>query len=207
MIAKWRVDSRPPRGDATPPTPRRVVLTFDDGPHPDHTPELLDVLVKEGITAIFFVCGKHVSVPAGRRIVARAASDGHVIGNHAYSHRRLTGMTRHEIRSEIQRTHELVTEFEPAAKIFRPPYGSSNRDVEDTLAEFGYRLVLWDVDSGDWQAGAQPVGWIRSSIEQIVERPSSIVLAHDKCATTVRNFPQFLSRLRARSAVEFVTAT
>jgi peptidoglycan/xylan/chitin deacetylase (PgdA/CDA1 family) len=173
-----------------------VILSFDDGPHLQHTPRLLDLLAKESLKGLFFVCGERVAATGGRDIVKRAAREGHLIGNHSYSHPQLTKLTPDQVRSEILRTHELIAEFEPKQKLFRPPYGAHNPMVDAILKEVDYQIVLWNVDPEDWKAANKPGKWIDVAIDQIAHRAHTVFLCHDIQATTVENFPQFLSRIR-----------
>jgi peptidoglycan/xylan/chitin deacetylase (PgdA/CDA1 family) len=180
----------------------RVLLTFDDGPHPVYTPDLLDLLARERVRATFFVSGKHVAAPGGLAIVQRAAAEGHVIGNHAYSHQRLTGRSRDYVRAEILQTHDLIAEFEPGVRLFRPPYGAHDAIVDAVLEELGYRLVLWDVDSEDWKATNQE--WVDVALARLGSSGRAIVLCHDKTAATVGSMKRFLDRLRLVPSCEVV---
>ncbi len=182
-----------------------VTLSFDDGPHPRHTPQLLDLLAKENLRGLFFVCGEKVAAPGGRDIVKRAAAEGHLIGNHSYSHPQLTKLSPDKVRSEILRTHELIADFEPKQKLFRPPYGAHNAMVDAILKEIDYQIVLWNVDPEDWKVSNQSGKWIDVAMDQISHRTHTIFLCHDIHATTVDNFPQFLSRVRSLPNSTFTT--
>jgi peptidoglycan/xylan/chitin deacetylase (PgdA/CDA1 family) len=178
-------------------TGHEVILSFDDGPHPKYTPMLLDLLAKENLKALFFVCGQNVAARGGRDIVKRAATEGHLVGNHSYSHAQLTKLTADQVRSEISRTHDLIAEFEPLQKLCRPPYGAHNKMVDDILQELGYRVVLWNVDPEDWKSANKPEKWIDVAMDQISHRAHTIFLCHDIQQTTVENFPALLTRIRA----------
>jgi peptidoglycan-N-acetylglucosamine deacetylase len=182
-----------------------VILTFDDGPHPKYTPLLLDLLAKENLKAVFFVCGERVAAAGGRDIVKRAAAEGHLIGNHSYSHPQLTKLSADAARSEIVRTHELIAEFEPVHKLLRPPYGAHNAMVDGILAELDYHIVLWNVDPEDWKASNKPSKWIDVAMEQISGRSHNVFLCHDIQETTVQNFPAFLERVRTLPNSQFLT--
>jgi peptidoglycan-N-acetylglucosamine deacetylase len=185
---------------------QQVMLTFDDGPHPECTPALLDVLAAESIRATFFVCGKHVAQSFGRRLAERVVSEGHQLGNHAYSHERLTKLAPDQVHAEIVRTHNLIADLEPTQKLFRPPYGSYHDRVRDVLDALNYQLVLWDVDSQDWRPERQPDEWIAATTAQIRDRRHSILLFHDKIAATVQHFGRFVRHLRSCHRVAFVTS-
>jgi peptidoglycan-N-acetylglucosamine deacetylase len=121
---------------------RDFVLTFDDGPVAKTTGPLLDILARHDIRALFFTVGRLLATPEGAGLARRAMSEGHVIGNHTYSHPNLRGLTKDKVRDELKRTHNLICECAGGCKYFRPPYGSSSATVSEVLQELGYaRLV------------------------------------------------------------------
>jgi peptidoglycan/xylan/chitin deacetylase (PgdA/CDA1 family) len=172
----------------------RVWLTFDDGPHPDHTATVLDVLRQNGIRATFFVQGLRVDGP-GTALLRRMHDEGHRVGNHTYSHRNLATLGEHEVREEIARTESLIAEFATAGRLFRPPYGRSSPAVNRVLRELGYRRILWNVDSRDWDPANQPDRWVQRAIDQISRRRRSVVLAHDVYRTTAAHLVDLIERL------------
>ena len=179
-----------------------VLLTFDDGPHPTLTPKLLDCLAEHGATGVFFVIGQRVASPAGRAIIRRAHAEGHRIGNHTFTHPDLTKLTEAQVRDEIVRTGDLLTEFLTDHKLFRPPYGAHNSVVDRVVRELDYHMVLWNVDSEDWRR--KPDAWVEPSVASIGSRASSTFLCHDIHPTTVDNFPGFLAKVAAIPRVRFV---
>jgi peptidoglycan/xylan/chitin deacetylase (PgdA/CDA1 family) len=107
-------------------TPRRIYLTFDDGPSAETTPQLLDHLKEAGIKATFFVVGRNIENASGRAIVERMAAEGHQIGNHTYSHPNLTRLDAAVIGQEIKQTEDLIGPLDNGIKVFRPPFGFHN---------------------------------------------------------------------------------
>jgi peptidoglycan/xylan/chitin deacetylase (PgdA/CDA1 family) len=184
---------------------REVVLTFDDGPHLKYTPRLLDYLKNENLKALFFVCGEKVAVPGAGDIVKRACEEGHLIGNHTYSHPDLRKLGEDQIRDEIKKTHDLIAEFEPEHKLCRPPYGAHNPTVDKVLRELNYDVVLWTVDPEDWKPANKPDKWIDVAVDQIRGRGHSIFLCHDIQQTTVQNFPAFIEKVRAIPKATFIS--
>lgn len=174
---------------------RRIHLTFDDGPHPVNTPKLLDELKRAGILATFFVVGKNLEKPYAKKLVQRAAVEGHQIGNHGYSHLHMTELSAHQIREEISRTEELIGGADKGIKIFRPPYGHHNFLVDRVAQELGYRLVTWTVDTLDWDPQHKH-SWVDHAMQQIVTHNINIVLAHDVHATTVANVRSLIANIR-----------
>jgi peptidoglycan/xylan/chitin deacetylase (PgdA/CDA1 family) len=184
-----------------PRSPRRVHFTFDDGPHPHHTSAILDVLNTHSISATFFVTGKNVE-KYGKALVQRAMNEGHGIGNHGFSHKRLTELDEEDVGREIMMAEDLIADFLGSQKLFRPPYGSSNAVVERVVTRLGYRQLLWDVDTLDWNPQYQSDRWVQHSVDQICLRQDSIVLAHDKHPWTASWLEEFIDRLR-RASVTF----
>jgi peptidoglycan/xylan/chitin deacetylase (PgdA/CDA1 family) len=182
---------------------RRILLTFDDGPHPVNTPKVLDELKRADIQATFFVLGNKLETPLGQELIGRAAAEGHQIGNHTYSHPRLTDLSEDQIREEILRTDELIGDVDKGVKILRPPYGALNPLVSQVAQELGYKLVLWNVDSGDWNPIYQS-SWVDYAMKQIASKRHNVVLAHDNQDTTVTKVGALIARIRKLSDSRFI---
>jgi peptidoglycan-N-acetylglucosamine deacetylase len=184
---------------------RNIWLTFDDGPHPSVTERILQKLEKFNISATFFVVGRNA-----RRLeslVQEAFAAGHRIGNHSYTHADLTKMTMVEIREEIQRTDDIISKYSQGEKIFRPPFGLHNAMVERVAVQLGYRMLLWNVDTLDWDKNFQPDRWIEHGLKQIRLRNNSKVLNHDICSTTADNLEAFIGRMKQLQNVMFKAAS
>jgi peptidoglycan-N-acetylglucosamine deacetylase len=173
---------------------RKVWLTFDDGPHPERTETVLDVLKAYGISATFFVLGTNVK-RFGTAILERMGAEGHSIGNHSYSHPYLTSLTESEVRDEIKRTEALVGHLPNAEKVFRPPYGASSQTVDGVVRELNYRRVLWNVDTRDWDRAYQPNDWVERALYPILRRRRAVVVAHDIHQTTVDHIAELIERI------------
>jgi len=177
-------------------TARRVIaLTFDDGPHPDLTPRLLDILRQNGVRATFFVVGRNVK--AYPEIARRIVAEGHEIANHSWSHPPLNKLGAAGLRHEIEETNaviESVTGRRPAN--MRPPYGALNPHVREYLTKGqNMNIILWSVDPLDWKRpGAQVVA--RRLVEGAT--PGGILLAHDIHPGTVEAMPDVIAQLKAR---------
>jgi peptidoglycan/xylan/chitin deacetylase (PgdA/CDA1 family) len=168
-----------------------VYLTFDDGPHPRHTPAILDVLADRGFRATFFVLGRNVR-RAGTAMLERARAAGHRIGNHAFSHRDLTTIPEAQVHREIARTESLIADVLGPGRLFRPPYGAWNGAVARVVEDLGYHHVSWNVDTRDWNPEYQPDEWVRFAFDQIRGRERSVVLAHDIHRTTADHLADLL---------------
>lgn len=154
---------------------RTMVLTFDDGPDPRYTPDILRTLREYEVRAMFFVCGE--MAVHHKDLLAEMTDDGHVVGNHTWSHPLLTRLTRSEIRSQMERTCEVIEDGCGEAPVwFRAPYGAWNRAAFQIGAELGMEPLAWTVDTLDWMAPGT------RSIVGRVERgaaPGVVVLSHD----------------------------
>ena len=173
-----------------------VRLTFDDGPHPTATPDVLDTLADRGVEATFFVTGEMTA--ARPDIVRRASREGHRIGNHSWSHPELTTLDRAQVRSQLRRTNEVIAQATGnAPSEWRPPYGATNGLVEAAARDVGLTsMVLWTVDPRDWTD--PPATTIRDRVLQGV-RPGSIVLLHDATGqNTPAALPMILDGLAER---------
>jgi peptidoglycan/xylan/chitin deacetylase (PgdA/CDA1 family) len=174
---------------------RRAWLTFDDGPHLQHTSTILDALSAQNVTATFFVVGKNVH-KASEALLVRARNEGHRIGNHGFSHKVMSSLTESEVISELTNTEKRIAQFLDPEKLFRPPYGATSTTVVRLAESLGYRQVLWDVDTRDWNAMYQPMRWVGHTLDQIRGRESSVLLAHDVHATTAAHIHEIIQSLR-----------
>jgi peptidoglycan/xylan/chitin deacetylase (PgdA/CDA1 family) len=173
---------------------RTMVLTFDDGPDPRYTPRILDTLARYDVRAMFFVCGE--MAVQHQDLLARMADEGHVVGNHTWSHPLLTDLSRRRIRSEMTRTSDVIeTGYGERPRWFRAPYGAWNRAAFQLGAELGMEPLAWTVDSLDWTTPGT------SAIVDRVENgaaPGVVVLSHDAGgdrSQSVRALRRYLPRL------------
>ena len=180
-----------------------IAMTFDDGPSATLTPKLLDILAAHHIKATFFVIGENVAQHP--EIVARAAREGHEIGNHSWSHPNLAKMSDAGVRNQLQRTDDAIKSATGGHPTFlRPPYGSiTEREKRWIHDEFGYRIILWDVDPYDWKRPGPAI--VRNRILKET-RPGSIVLSHDIHPGTIEAMPSTFDELQAKG-FKFVTVS
>lgn len=174
-----------------------VALTFDDGPNPATTNQALDTLSKYGIKATFFVLGKNVS--GNEEILKRMKSDGHVIGNHSWSHPVLSKLSLDEAKKQITDTEDALTKvLGSSSKLMRPPYGAITDDIRNSL---DLSFIMWDVDSLDWKSKNEAS--ILTEIQREVKN-GSIILMHDIHVETVNALPKVIDYLKEQG-YEFVT--
>ena len=180
-----------------------IAMTFDDGPSATLTPKLLDLLAAHHIKVTFFVLGEMVAEHP--EILARAAREGHEIASHSWSHPNFAKMSQESIRSQLQRTDdEIKSATGKRPTLFRPPYGSiTEREKRWIHDEFGYDIILWDVDPLDWKRPGPAV--VRNRILKET-RPGSIVLSHDIHPGTIEAMPSTFDELEAKG-FKFVTVS
>lgn len=176
---------------------KKVALTFDDGPHPSFTEELLDGLKERGVVATFFVTGEHAELHPD--IIKRMNDEGHLIGNHTYSHMQLKSDNLEEFKAELVKTNEVIRQITGEAPYFvRPPYGTWDKSLEEELDMFP---VLWSVDPKDWcNNNADCVAYL-------VERETKendIILLHDYFQSSVQAALEIVDEL-IREGYTFVT--
>jgi len=138
-------------GDAltAPKRPGEIALTFDDGPNPEWTPRLLDLLAAHGVHAAFFLLGGFAQPQP--ELVRRIAADGHLIGNHTWSHPDLSRTPAQRVREELARTSDLLEQTIGApVEYFRPPFGARRPVVFRIARELGLTPVLWNAMTNDW---------------------------------------------------------
>lgn len=154
---------------------RSMVLTFDDGPDPRYTPEILATLRHYGCRAMFFVCGEMVA--ENQDLVREMAADGHVVGNHSWSHPLIPKLRPSRIRDELGSTSDLVEKILGAAPLwYRAPFGAWNRHSFEIGAELGMEPLAWTVDTLDWKEPGTD-----SIVRRVLDgaAPGVVVLSHD----------------------------
>ncbi|HEX3816811.1 MAG TPA: polysaccharide deacetylase family protein [Chthoniobacterales bacterium] len=180
-----------------------VAMTFDDGPSPKLTPELLDILAARHIHATFFVIGENAE--RHPEILQRAVREGHEIGSHTFTHPALAKLSDAGVRRELQKTDDVIRKaIGKSPTLLRPPYGSiTARQKKWIHDEFGYTIVLWDVDPDDWKNPGPAV--VTSRIVRQTHA-GSIILSHDIHAGTIKSVPATLDQLQAKG-FKFVTVS
>lgn len=184
-----------------------VALTFDDGPTPAATAQLLPLLRQHGARATFFVIGSELEqhLEAGRQIVEA----GHELGNHSYTHQRMVLKTPAFIRDEIERTDQAIRAAGYAGEIcFRPPYGKKLFLLPAYLSKTGRKTIMCDVEPDSYADVAEDADKI---VAHVLERarPGSIILLHvmyESRDASLRAVPGILDGLKARG-YEFKTVS
>lgn len=176
---------------------KKIALTFDDGPHPYYTEQLLDGLKEREVVATFFVTGEHAVLHPD--VILRMQQEGHLIGNHTYSHIQLTAGNREAFKEELIKTSDTIKEITGEdVEYVRPPYGAWDKSLE---AELNMFPVLWNVDPLDWCS--EDVACIANRVISKVGE-NDIILMHDYYATSVTAALSIVDELLAEGYV-FVT--
>lgn len=176
---------------------KKIALTFDDGPHPYYTEQLLDGLKERGVLATFFVTGEHAALHP--EVISRMHEEGHLIGNHTYSHMQLRNDNREVFKEELVKTNEILKEIVEEDIIFvRPPYGSWDKGFEK---ELNMIPVLWTIDPLDWCSDD-----VACVVQKVTEKvgENDIILMHDYYESTVTAALKIVDDL-LEEGYEFVT--
>ncbi len=152
-----------------------IALTFDDGPHPHRTDEVLDILAEYGVKATFFVIGKNAeSYP---KKLKRIADEGHEIGNHTYSHLASGKADVSSLTKELKRTEKIIFDVTgEKPETFRPPTGYCNSVTLKSASDMNYKIIVWTVDTRDWAHNSKE-NIVRTVKEKV--KNGAIILMHD----------------------------
>lgn len=176
---------------------KKIALTFDDGPHPRYTEQLLDGLKERNVVATFFVTGENAqNYP---NIIRREQEEGHLIGNHTYNHVQLDKISKEAAKEEIEATNQEIYEITGVYPAWlRPPYGEWRKNLDFYVGMFP---VLWDVDTLDWKS--KNVDSIMRIVKNEVE-DGAVILMHDAYQSSVDAALQIVDLLM-KEGYKFVT--
>lgn len=195
-VAKAPVATTPKTKPSSNGSGGKVALTFDDGPG-TYTPQILAVLKEYGVKATFFEIGENAV--AHPDYVKQIIAEGHVIGDHTYTHPDLTKLSYDAQMDEINKTKTTIEGIVSTnVHFFRPPYGSYNSDTDKVMSALSMERILWNVDPRDW-SGVSSDAIVQNVLANT--KSGSIVLMHDGVANskeTVKALPQIIDGLRAK---------
>ena len=181
-----------------------ITLTFDNGPDPDVTPQVIDTLGRYGIKATFFVLGDKLR--DRRALCERAHAEGHWIGNHTFSHLVPLGLSPEAgmAAAEIARTQALIGGLAHERRFFRPFGGGGlldkrllNREAFDHLRAGGYTCILWNVIPEDW---SHPEGWVERALDLCFAKDHALLVLHDLSTGAMNHLDRFIEAARERGA-------
>ena len=176
-------------------TDKVIAITFDDGPVPDGTPQVLQILKDANAEAAFFCIGERIAGNEG--IIRQLDAEGHIIGNHSYTHAALFDLfPSKKMLAEMQQLDgELFNITGKKTKLFRPPYGVMNPNLKNAIIKGGYLPIGWSVRSYDTMA-TNADALLQKVTRQI--KPGAIFLFHDRCPVSVAMLPGFLAEVKAK---------
>jgi peptidoglycan/xylan/chitin deacetylase (PgdA/CDA1 family) len=183
-----------------------LTLTFDNGPDPEITPRVLEILRARALRATFFVVGSKLEHPHGPALVRTALADGHRIGNHTYTHTIPLGENpaADVVETEIVATDRRLAACGVETRLFRPFGGGGNLDtrllkraVVDHLTAESYSCVLWNAIPRDW---ADPEGWVETALAQCKAQPWTLIVLHDLPTGAMDRLEEFLDTAAALGA-------
>jgi peptidoglycan/xylan/chitin deacetylase (PgdA/CDA1 family) len=181
----------------------RLTLSFDNGPWPDATPRILDILQRRRIRASFFLVGERLADPAARSAAERAKDEGHWIGNHTMTHSGPLGVMDDPSKAEheISDAQAALGDLSHPNRFFRPPGKGRlgphmlNRPIVDYLAENRYTIVTWNNVPRDWEGE----GWIARALEGLNAYGWSLLVLHDHhLASMMHTLEAFLDQVTDR---------
>ncbi len=152
------------------PSSKAVYLTFDDGPIPQCTPQVLDILHQYNVKATFFMVAENAE--RYPQLLARVRADGHAVGNHTYHHMRGCQSCTHDYIADVQHAAQLLQ-----TDLFRPPHGRMRRTQKKALLQAGYNIYLWDVLTHDYNPSYSVEKML--SVVKRYTRNGSIIVLHD----------------------------
>lgn len=157
-------------------TNKKVMLTFDDGPHNSNTISVLEVLKKHDVKALFFVIGKNI--PGNEGILKQIVSEGHQIGNHSFSHDHWIDVwTAKKVKADLMECQQLIEQYSPNSKLFRPPYGVTNPNIARAVKQLGLQSIGWNIRSYD--TSIKDISKIKERVLSQL-KPGAIILLHDR---------------------------
>ncbi len=173
---------------------KKIALTFDDGPHPRYTAEILALLAEYKVKATFFMIGTNVSHYP--ELARRVAKEGHEIGSHTFSHPHMLKITPSALLDEIDKTERVFAENHiPKPTLFRPPEGYRTKEQSLAVKNAGYTMVVWSIDTHDWQSrpSTEIVNYVHENVQG-----GDILLFHDYISgqnTTITALKQLIPKL------------
>jgi peptidoglycan/xylan/chitin deacetylase (PgdA/CDA1 family) len=174
---------------------RCVYLTFDDGPHPEYTPHLLDRLKEAGVCATFFVVGR--AAERHPDVIRRIAAEGHLVANHSFTHTDPSRVSSGELLAEVEQTQSVLRALLGTTKrLFRPPHGKVTAAKLWRLWRAGWTVVLWNLDTKDY--ACRSATELRAWLGRNDFAGGDVVLMHDTCPHALEILPELVGRVRER---------
>ncbi|MDR0763451.1 MAG: polysaccharide deacetylase family protein [Bacteroidales bacterium] len=173
---------------------KEILITFDDGPDPVQTPKVLDVLRRHNVKAMFFLIGENAEKYPD--ITRRIAAEGHLTGNHTYSHQgKFPIFSANKMKEELEKTDKILQEITGASvKFFRPPFGITNARISRVIRNRGYKVIGWNIRSYDTSLTQE------KALKRITHfiKPSAIILLHDRLPDSEKLLENILLKIKEK---------
>ena len=173
-----------------------VALTFDDAPSTPHTEKILTILKAENVLATFFCIGKKIENEP--KVISKIIEAGHLVGNHSYSHHySLDFKSTKNVKEDIQKTNELLTKYTGAAiRFFRPPFGVTNPNIAQAVAELQMISIGWSIRTLDTVLKNKEALFEKAAKDL---QPGAIILLHDFPQITQENLAELIKFIRSKN--------
>lgn len=189
---------------------KTIALTFDDGPDPVYTDKILNLLKEKEVKATFFALGKKIE--QNKLVALRIVQEGHCLANHTYDHINLEQSSYEAIHASILKTEKLIENIcGQSTKLFRPPWGKISKVKSANLNESGYKVVLWNIDSKDYESQISVDKIVENVLNGLETKHEKIILFHDSDfkgksprINTVRALSRLIDQLKEKG-YNFVT--
>lgn len=180
-----------------------VALTFDDGPDPRYTPQVLDILKEYDVKATFFMVGQNIE--ENLELALRVKDEGHQIANHTYTHRSLTKIPLSEVKTELEKCQEVLHSYlEVETSLVRPPRRHYNEEILQVIDDMNLQVALWSINLESKHAPT-PEKMVKRVVKNL--KPGTIILAHDgdvDRTLTVQALPDLIEKIKSKG-YKFVT--
>jgi peptidoglycan/xylan/chitin deacetylase (PgdA/CDA1 family) len=181
----------------------KICLTFDDGPHPQYTPQILSILKEKKAKATFFLTGENVRYYP--HIVKAIVESGCEVGNHSYSHAQLKNLALEKIREELEKNQaEIKKACGISPLVIRFPYGVSSSEIARTAYEMRMDPFFWSIDTNDYKNETTTEDIVKTVLKDV--KGGSIILMHDKTQKVVESVNGLIDPIREKG-YEFVTCS
>jgi peptidoglycan/xylan/chitin deacetylase (PgdA/CDA1 family) len=171
---------------------KKVLLTFDDGPSSKVTPQILKILEKHGIKAIFFVLGQRITKETDI-LLRNMVQKGHLLANHSFDHKSMKKICKDQQLEILTTTNQAISPYQKEIIWFRPPYGSYNTETIACIKKLGMMIMMWSIDTFDWKRPSFKTLWNRI---QPNLKPGSIILFHDIHKSTAQNLEKVICAIK-----------
>lgn len=173
---------------------KKVLLSFDDGPHHPNTTRVLEVLKKHEVKAVFFVIGKNIH--GHEAMMQQLIAEGHTIGNHSFSHdAKIDLWSTKKIAADIAACQQLIERYQPGNGLFRPPYGVTNPNMAKAIRQNGLQSIGWNIRSYDTSI-KDPEKIKQRVLSRL--KPGAIILLHDRLDYMPELLDQLIPAIKER---------